>query len=178
METGAESESESESPTNGGNRGSSGVVGKNAAYKLTLQIEVIGKDRCLRWHQDQYVGRMIITYAGPSTWMVDDKDVNYEMFETLVGLPSSLSDPLIVNNYDGIHQPPSGSIMLIKGTTWPGVEASHNGQGVVHKSPNCATDSSGNPLHKRLLLKVDISEALTEEWKAIEKDEAAKCVIV
>jgi hypothetical protein len=124
---------------------------------LMLQLEVIGHNRCSRWHQDQYAGRMIITYTGPSTWMVNDKDVNFGMFEDCFGVPFELSDPLIVPDYASIHKPPSNAVVLIKGNEWPGIEQSANKSGVVHKSPNMRLDLDGNPICKRLALKVDLS---------------------
>ena len=30
-------------------------------YHLTMALEIIGKNRCSRWHQDNYTGRTIIT---------------------------------------------------------------------------------------------------------------------
>ena len=100
---------------------------------------------------------MIITYTGPSTWMVNDKDVNFGMFEDCFGVPFELSDPLIVPDYASIHKPPSNAVVLIKGNEWPGIEQSANKSGVVHKSPNMRLDLDGNPICKRLALKVDLS---------------------
>ena len=125
---------------------------------LMLQLEVIGNNRCCRWHQDQYAGRMLITYAGPSTWMCNDQDVNFGMFDQCIGVPSELSDPLIVPDYARIHKPPANTVILIKGNEWPGIEHSTNSQGVVHKSPNMRMDKkNGNPVVTRFALKVDLS---------------------
>ena len=110
-----------------------------------------------RWHQDYYAGRMLITYTQPSTWMADDKSVNFTMFEESIGLPSEVVDPLVVSDYENIYQPPPNSVVLIKGNFWPGIEQSMNGMGVVHKSPNMREDADGNPVKKRLVLKVDLS---------------------
>ncbi len=123
---------------------------------LTLQLEVIGKNACSRWHQDYYTGRILTTYCGPSTWLVDDRDVSFSMFEDMIGFSHEISDPLIVPDYDRIRKPHSSSIVLLKGNHWPGIENSKNRMGVVHKAPNVPTNSAGDPIHKRLLLKVDL----------------------
>ena len=75
----------------------------------------------------------------------------------MVGLPSEVVDPLVVSDYENIYQPPPNSVVLIKGNFWPGIEQSMNGMGVVHKSPNMREDADGNPVKKRLVLKVDLS---------------------
>ena len=129
------------------------------APRLALQLEVIGHNRCRRWHQDMYAGRMLITYNGPSTWMVDDACVNFAMFEDVVEaqVPSELADALVVPDFAAIHKPPPNSVVLIKGNLWPGIERSSNGMGVVHKSPNMRLDARGDPACKRLALKVDLA---------------------
>ena len=125
--------------------------------ELMMQLEVIGENRCCKWHQDQYIGRMLITYAGPSTWMVDDRNVDFTMFEDLLGFPNEISDPLIVPSYETIHQPPVNSVVLIKGNLWNGIDQSKNGVGLLHKSPNMLVDEDGYPLIKRFALKVDLA---------------------
>ena len=124
---------------------------------LALQLEIIGNNRCSRWHQDIYAGRMLITYTGPSTWMADDHKVNFEMFEEMVGVPNEISDPIVVPDFDSIHKPPANSVVLVKGNLWPGIDQSANGMGVVHKSPNMRLNSVGYPTCKRMVLKVDLS---------------------
>ena len=37
--------------------------GLRSKHHLTLQIELIGKNGCSRWHQDSYVGRVLTTYV-------------------------------------------------------------------------------------------------------------------
>ena len=93
-------------------------------------------------------------YAGPSTWLVDDRSVDYDQFQATMGTKAALSDPRIVPAYEDIHMPPSNATVLIKGNLWPGIP---NGVGVTHKAPNVRTDARGDPMVKRLMLKVDIS---------------------
>ena len=130
------------------------LVSPDYAPWLTLQVEVVGRNACSRWHQDNYVGRAIITYVGPSTWLADDKSVQFEQFRATQGAPSDVSDPRIVPAYDSIHMPPPNALVLIKGNEWPGISS---GVGVTHKAPNLRTDGRGNPVMKRFMLKVDLA---------------------
>ena len=119
---------------------------------LALNIEIIGANGCGRWHEDNYIGRMIITYSGPGTWMVDDASVRYDQFAATRGEPNHISDNLIVPSIDSIHEAPANAVALIKGKEWPGLI----GNGLIHKSPNIPY-RNGRPAQQRLLLKVDLS---------------------
>lgn len=138
---------------------------------LQMQLEIIGTNRCCRWHQDFYVGRMVVTYNEPGTWLVDDGDVNFHMFEDLVGVPNEMSDPLIVPDYASIHRTAPNDVSLIKGNMWPSIERSVNGMGVVHKSPNMREDAEGLPLRKRFALKVDLSFEPHEDTEDDDNDD-------
>lgn len=122
------------------------------ATGLAMALSIVGKHRCSRWHQDHYVGRMTITYVGPGTWMVDDSAVDFRQFARTVGAPFEVSDALIVPDSDRILKPKPNDAVLIKGNSWPGIR----GLGLTHKSPNVPCDEAGDPLQKRLLLKVDL----------------------
>eukprot|EP00756_Hemistasia_phaeocysticola_P036504 Hpha_TRINITY_DN16646_c0_g1::TRINITY_DN16646_c0_g1_i2::g.179508::m.179508 len=124
------------------------------AALLQMSLSVVGKNCCGRWHQDNYVGRGIITYAGPSTWLVDDSVVSFEQFAATVRTPKAFADPRIVPFYHCIQMPPTNAVTLMKGNKWPGVP---HGMGLTHKSPNMKTDSRGNPVSKRLMLKIDLA---------------------
>ena len=64
--------------------------------RWALQLEVTGNNRCSRWHVDHYVGRVVCTYVGPSTWVVDDESVCFEQFEATGGVCWEESDSRIV----------------------------------------------------------------------------------
>ena len=64
--------------------------------RFALQLEVTGNNRCSRWHVDHYVGRIICTYVGPSTWMVDDESVCYDQFKATGGMCWEEADSKIV----------------------------------------------------------------------------------
>jgi hypothetical protein len=123
-----------------------------AASCLTLHIDIIGVNACQRWHEDNYIGRTVVTYSGPGTWMVDDASVRYDQFAATQGEPTHVSDPRIVPSFESIHCAPANAIALIKGKQWPGIA----GSGLIHKSPNVEF-KNGRPTLKRLLLKVDLS---------------------
>ena len=123
-----------------------------AASCLALNIEIIGANGCGRWHEDNYIGRMIITYSGPGTWMVDDASVRYDQFAATRGEPNHMSDIRIVPSFDSIHEAPANAIALIKGKEWPGLV----GNGLIHKSPNVPY-VNGRLALQRLLLKVDLA---------------------
>eukprot|EP00756_Hemistasia_phaeocysticola_P036503 Hpha_TRINITY_DN16646_c0_g1::TRINITY_DN16646_c0_g1_i1::g.179505::m.179505 len=108
------------------------------AALLQMSLSVVGKNCCGRWHQDNYVGRGIITYAGPSTWLVDDSVVSFEQFAATVRTPKAFADPRIVPFYHCIQMPPTNAVTLMKGNKWPGVP---HGMGLTHKAPNMKTDS-------------------------------------
>jgi len=121
---------------------------------LAVQLEVVGRNRCSRWHQDNYVGRAILTYSGPSTWMADDSSVNFDQFRATMGVPEAVASPAIVPRFESIYMPPPNTIQLMKGNQWAGVA---NESGLIHKSPNVISDSSGTPLRNRFVLKVDMA---------------------
>ena len=100
---------------------------------------------------------MVISYSGASTWVVNDRDVRFNMLEDSLGLPWDIADPFIVPMYDSIVMPSVNAVTLMKGNSWPGIETSMNGMGLCHKAPTMKVDAaSGNPLEKRFMLKVDV----------------------
>jgi hypothetical protein len=120
---------------------------------LTVQLEIVGHNSCTRWHEDKgTVGRMVVTYSGPGTWMVDDASVQFDQFAATRHEQHQVSDPRIVPSFASIHQAPANAIALVKGRHWPGIV----GNGLIHKSPNLPY-ANGQPALKRLLLKVDLS---------------------
>ncbi|GMH94273.1 hypothetical protein TrST_g13694 [Triparma strigata] len=120
---------------------------------LTVQLECVGHNNCSRWHQDMYVGRALISYTGPGTWLVDDRNVDFEMLEKSLGMTSEVSDRLIVPDRSKVHEAGTNSVCLLKGNSWMDIQ----GLGVTHKSPVVERDGEGRVREKRLVLKVDLS---------------------
>ena len=109
------------------------------------------------------MGRAIVTYNAPGTWLVDDADVQYDQFKATVGQPKEVSDPRIVPHFEDVaYRPPPNAAVIMKGSLWPGIMGVKNHEGLTHKSPNMETDAQGNPLQKRLLLKVDLAPSDTQ----------------
>ena len=139
-------------------RGHEGVEEKGEEEKrcscdLCMQIEIVGWNACSRWHQDAYLGRSLVTYCGPGTWLADDENVHFDQFQPTLGSSVDESDARIVPRFDHVHTTPTNSIVFMKGNRWPGIR----GLGVTHKSPNVPmNEETGDPMLKRLILKVDI----------------------
>ena len=120
---------------------------------MNLSTEIVGRNSCSRWHQDNYVGRAIITYTGPGTWAVDDKSVCFDQIERTVHAPTDVSNEAVVPRFESIHRAPTNAVLLMKGKQWPGIR----GTGLTHKSPDVRRDAKGEPECLRFVLKVDLS---------------------
>ena len=121
---------------------------------LTIQVEIVGAlGACSRWHQDRYIGRAIITYAGEGTWCVDDASVRYDQFAQTYGMPMEESDARIVPEPGCIHMPTPNAVVLMKGNEWPGIR----GVGLTHRAPDVRCSADGEPEIKRLVLKADLA---------------------
>ena len=129
------------------------LVALTGAPEVTLQLEVVGWNKCGRWHQDNYVGRVAVTYGDgvPGTWFVDDSNVNFRALEQ-----GGLDADNIVREPSRTWQAEAGDICLIKGQKWGGLRPTPGAAkwGAVHRSPDVALYPDGR-LPNRLLLKVD-----------------------
>jgi hypothetical protein len=95
---------------------------------------------CPRFHVD-FVGlRLVTTYQGPGTELLDSTDALREESPRPGGAPT-----LSVRSRAAIQTAGVGDVVLLKGEGWPGNE----GRGAVHRSP--FTTAS----HPRLLLTLD-----------------------
>ena len=130
----------------------------NKKSVLSLKLEIVGKNRCSRWHQDNYIGRTVVTYVGSGTWLADDVNVRFSQFAATKGLPFHESDPRIVPQFEKVHRTKSNAVVLMKGNRWPGICGYPKRKGLTHKAPNVETDAKGKPRQLRLLLKVDVEE--------------------
>jgi hypothetical protein len=123
---------------------------------LTLQIEIVGRNACSRWHQDNYAGRALVTYCGPGTWLAPDEAVDYSAFRRTIGAPPAFSDPAIVPRFEDVVVAPANAVVLMKGSRWPRIRGVRGHEGLTHKAPNVRRDANGAPVVKRILLKVDL----------------------
>ena len=108
---------------------------------LVLKLEICQYLRCIKWHQDYYTSRTLVTYVGPGTCAADDKDVRWDKIDV-----EGPNDDCVKN----VKQMETNSVLLMKGNFWPGIQ----GKGLTHKSPA----SAKNPPPKRLILKVDLQD--------------------
>ena len=127
--------------------------------QLTLQVVVLGRNACSRWHQDHIISRAIVTYNGPGTWLVSDASVRFDQLEATRGMPDAVSDPAIVPRREDIHCPGPNDVVFMKGGKWRGIEGVKGREGLTHKSPTIPSDAQGNPTLHRIMLKVDIDGA-------------------
>ena len=119
---------------------------------VTLKLEVMGWNKCGRWHQDNYLSRVTVTYGEgvPGTWFAEDSNVNFRPLE------QGGQDSTIVRDKSRMLAAEIGDICLIKGQKWHGLRQ-HPGStrfGAVHRSPDVPLYPDGR-LPNRLLLKVD-----------------------
>eukprot|EP00756_Hemistasia_phaeocysticola_P033304 Hpha_TRINITY_DN16459_c1_g3::TRINITY_DN16459_c1_g3_i1::g.162844::m.162844 len=126
---------------------------------LIMRLEMSQFESCIRWHQDEYNSRAIITYTGPGTWAADDDAVLWERLKKTAGedtntdcVPSKRVKVMDTN-----------SVLLMKGCVWPGIQ----GRGLTHKSP----EIRGDPPPKRLILKVDLNDYPVPDLDVEEEEE-------
>lgn len=114
------------------------------AERVALKLEFVGESSCSRWHQDQYVGRAIVTYNGLGT--VYARHSNVDFWE----LNNCGNNACILTDRSQVFSVDTGDIFLIKGKKFPGAV-----NGLVHKSPAIQYHEDGSVKY-RLILKVDL----------------------
>ena len=115
-----------------------------SATQLDVKVEIFGENSCSRWHQDQYVGRGIISYTG-EVGTDYTSDANVDFWE----LQNCGNNACIIRDKRQIRSVDVGDFFFIKGTMFPGTN------GLVHKSPEKTYHADGSIVN-RLVLKVDL----------------------
>lgn len=115
------------------------------ADKLILKLELMQKHVCIRWHQDYYVARAIVSYNCIGTEYVHDDYVDF--YE----LDNCGNNDHIVPDRTPVRWAGVGDIFLMKGKMFPGPV-----HGLVHRSPDHQFHTDGR-IKTRLVLKVDVS---------------------
>ena len=124
------------------------MVGGLPNGELTATLEVVGWNRCSRWHMDAYAGRFVVTYGWHAgTVFVSDPDVDFAAFRA-----GQLDNNVVVKDPAAAVSAPPAAMALIKGKMWPGL----GGAGAVHRSPDVPAAPLTGRLPHRLLLKVDV----------------------
>jgi len=114
------------------------------AKQIIMKLELLGDNVCLRWHQDHYVGRAIVTYNGHGT--VYTRSSNVDFWE----LNNCGKSECIIHNPAEVFAASTGDVLFMKGNYFPGVS-----QGLVHRSPDKRYHDDGSVMY-RLALKVDL----------------------
>lgn len=99
------------------------------AEQLGVRLSVLVTDMCPRFHVDRVLARLVVSYAGPGTEVLEHADRRWlghaagDRTDETSGL---MRGPAI--------RAPTGAGVLLKGEAWPGAE----GRGAVHRSPAIA----------------------------------------
>jgi hypothetical protein len=123
-----------------------------SACELEVKLEIFAMSICKRWHQDNYVGRAIVSYTGQTgTEYTRDSNVDFRELRNC-GNPDH-----IIRNPDQIEAVEVGDILFIKGEKYPTSGLPNGATGLVHKSPEKRYHQDGR-LVNRLVLKVDVTQ--------------------
>jgi len=125
------------------------VKGHPDVKDLVLRLEVIGENRCFRWHRDDYVGRAIVTYNGPGTDYLEDENINWENMKSADKNDQTPIDPSLK------RQIKAGDMMFMRG-------CQSKAGGLVHRSP-MPIFWPDEAVIDRLILKVDIPEKFPKQ---------------
>ena len=118
-----------------------------SARKLSIKLEIFGDNSCSRWHQDQYVGRGIVSYTGAiGTEYTNDANVDFWELYNCGKNACVIRDPRQVCSVD------VGDFFFIRGSMYP-----RGAKGLIHKSPEVRYHPDGRVVN-RLVLKVDVVE--------------------
>lgn len=104
-----------------------------------LRLARLESAMCPRLHVDYVSVRVVSTYTGSATRLVESADVD----RSRLGQPGH--DESVLRQGAFVHAADSGDIVLLKGERWPGNE----GRGAVHRSP------AASPTRPRLVLTLD-----------------------
>eukprot|EP00441_Pelagodinium_beii_P047628 CAMPEP_0197623668 /NCGR_PEP_ID=MMETSP1338-20131121/3633_1 /TAXON_ID=43686 ORGANISM="Pelagodinium beii, Strain RCC1491" /NCGR_SAMPLE_ID=MMETSP1338 /ASSEMBLY_ACC=CAM_ASM_000754 /LENGTH=313 /DNA_ID=CAMNT_0043193723 /DNA_START=86 /DNA_END=1027 /DNA_ORIENTATION=+ len=115
------------------------------AKQLIIKLELLGSNACIRWHQDQYVCRSIVSYNCSATQYTADSNVNFHW------LHNGAKNDDIIRDRSRIRAANVGDMMFMKGTLFPG-----KARGLVHKSPEIKYFNGH--VQARLILKVDVQD--------------------
>jgi len=112
--------------------------------KLILKLELIGENCCMRWHQDYYIARAIVSYNGCGTEYAQHDNVNFWELEHCG------NNDHIVHDTSKVFSAKPFDMFLMKGKLFPGAV-----NGLVHKSPEKRYYPDGTVM-SRLCLKIDV----------------------
>lgn len=124
------------------------------AQHADLKLESFGeKDRCGRWHRDDYVARAFVCYCGAGTLYTEDSNVDFLALESPRGVNQDADNEKTIKNPSDVKSIDAGDMLLIKGLRY-GLDDSG---GLVHMSPQPEFYPDGRVKY-RLALKVDLTK--------------------
>lgn len=114
------------------------------AKQLIMKLELFGTSACIRWHQDHYVCRSIVSYNCSATHYTADSNVNFH------ALNHGAKNEDIIHDKSLIRAANVGDVLLMKGAKYSG-----EARALVHKSPEIKYQNG--QVQTRLVLKVDVA---------------------
>jgi hypothetical protein len=111
-----------------------------ACDKVEIKLDLIGANRCPKWHMDNYIGRAIVTYNGAGTEFVSDASVRLRDV-------ADCGKDCCESNFGAARV---GDVLFMKGSAFPGQD-----EALIHRSPDCRYHADGSIRH-RICLKVDL----------------------
>lgn len=97
---------------------------------LGVRLEVLDRAMCPRFHVDRVGVRLLCTYRGPGTELLDEASADRRWLGAAGhGLDDELSG--LVRDPGVIQRIPRQAVLLMKGAGWPGNEH----LGAIHRSP-------------------------------------------
>lgn len=121
------------------------------AQGILIKLQLFGDNVCLRWHEDQYVCRSIVSYNCSATQYTAHSNVNFDE------LYYCGNNECIIRDKSQICSAYVGDIVMMKGTKFPG-----KAKGLVHKSPEVCYHDNGE-VKGRIILKVDVQDMAASE---------------
>ena len=121
-----------------------------SARTIDIKLEIFGETSCIRWHQDSYVSRAIVSYTGQAgTEYTSAENVDFWELEN--------GGDNIIKDESKVCAVATGDFFLMKGKSYP-----QGANGIVHKSPENCYHEDGRVVN-RLILKVDVPEL--RDWE-------------
>lgn len=115
-----------------------------SARSLELKLEIIGENTCSRWHQDNFMGRALVSYTGSGTMYTSDGNVDFWELQHCGNNDCIIGDASKVESVD------VGDILFIKGKKY-----GRGSPALVHKAPPKRYHEDGRIVN-RLVMKVDV----------------------
>lgn len=101
-----------------------------AASAFAVRLSVVTSDACRKLHVDYVRMRLLCTYAGPGTELLEDRHADRSAFD-LDEHDAARANARVAKDHAAIRSAQVGDVVLLKGETWP----DNRGRGAIHRSP-------------------------------------------